>query len=431
MPEQFWPFAGFISLILVLLALDLGVFHRQAHAVTFKEALGWSAVWITLGLSFSIFVYFAYENHWFGLGIPPAKTAATALDAKHQEPHEPVADRVADPDHHDDHGGTSGELSGRKAVELYITGYIVEETLSVDNIFVMILIITFFRVPSIYQHRVLFWGILGALIMRGVMITVGAAIVHRFEAILLLFGGFLVFTAYKLLFAGDGHSDPGQSWVVRTTRKFIPVTDNYHGQAFFVRAGTHSAEAPAVPWEDPKPDPAVLAAKPGTLMITPLFLALIMIETTDLVFAVDSIPAIFGVTTDPFLVFTSNVFAILGLRSMYFALAGIMDKFGYLKYSLAAILAMIGLKMLFQTTIKLLAHSWSTPEMHWSERKVLLQLFGTSLGDLVHMFSRNLSSITLALTVIFLALGIAASLALSSSEPKKHKPTDEDALPHH
>jgi tellurite resistance protein TerC len=278
-------------------------------------------------------------------------------------------------------------------------------------------------VPSIYQHRVLFWGILGALIMRGVMITVGAAIVHRFEAILLLFGGFLVFTAYKLLFAGDGHTDPGQSWVVRTTRKFMPVTDNYHSQAFFVRAGTPAADEPAVPWEDPKPDPAVLAAKAGTLMITPLFLALIMIETTDLVFAVDSIPAIFGVTTDPFLVFTSNVFAILGLRSMYFALAGIMDKFGYLKYSLAAILAMIGLKMLFQTSIKLLAQSWSM-----SDKKVFNQLLGESLGGVVHTFSANLSSITLALTVLFLVAGVIASLTLSNSAPQK---SSDDAPPHH
>lgn len=425
MPEQFWAFAGFITLILVLLSLDLGVFHRQAHAVTFKEALGWSAVWISLGLAFSIFVYFAYENHWFGLGKPQpiAEVHAPAENPPSTEP--PKSDHEH-PDHAELHEAKQKELSGFDAVLLYLNGYIVEETLSVDNIFVMILIITFFRVPSIYQHRVLFWGILGALIMRGVMITVGAALVHRFEAILLLFGAFLVFTAYKLLFAGDGHADPGQSWVVRMTRKIIPVTSNYHLQYFWVRAGSPQAAAPALPWEDPTPDPAVDAAKVGTLMITPLFLALIMIETTDLIFAVDSIPAIFGITTDPFLVFTSNVFAILGLRSMYFALAGIMDKFGYLKYSLAAILAMIGLKMLFQTSVKLLAQYWLTNDLG-----VMKRIFGGSLGQTAHMISTNLSSITLALTVIFLALGVIVSLYFGGNGEKPEAAGKDATPPHH
>lgn len=424
MPEQFWAFAGFITLILVLLSVDLGVFHRQAHAVTFKEALGWSAVWIALGLLFSVFVYFAYENHWLGLGKAKIVASAHATsDAEHPSDTKSESHQSEDASHGDPHAQDQKEMSGTDAVLLYLNGYIVEETLSVDNIFVMILIITFFRVPSIYQHRVLFWGILGALVMRGVMITVGAALVHRFEWLLLIFGGFLVFTAYKLLFAGDGHADPGQSWVVRMTRKIVPVTSNFHLEAFFVRAGTHAAEAPALPWEDKTPDAAVSAAKAGTLMITPLFLALIMIEATDLIFAVDSIPAIFGITTDPFLIFTSNVFAILGLRSMYFALAGIMDKFGYLKYSLAAILAMIGLKMLFQTSIKLLAQGWAT-----SDKGVLNKLLGESTGALVHSFNINLSSITLALTVLFLALGVITSLLFAPSETKEPSGKEE---PHH
>jgi tellurite resistance protein TerC len=407
MPEQFWAFAGFITLILVLLSVDLGVFHREAHVVTFKEALGWSAVWISLGLSFSIFVYFAYENHWLGLGLGKP----VAAEVVHHESGAVQGEDSPAEVHGDHHGGEQKELSGLDAVLLYLNGYIVEETLSVDNIFVMILIIGFFRVPSIYQHRVLFWGILGALVMRGVMITVGAALVHRFEWILLIFGAFLVFTAYKLLFAGDGHSDPGQSWVVRMTRKIIPVTSNFHLDRFFVRASAETAESKNVPWEDPVPDAAVQATKPGALMITPLFLALIMIETTDLIFAVDSIPAIFGITTDPFLVFTSNVFAILGLRSMYFALAGIMDKFGYLKYSLAAILAMIGLKMLFQTTIKLMAQSWST-----NDAGVLKKLLGESLGASTYSITSNLSVITLVLTVLFLAAGVIASLMFGGSQ---------------
>lgn len=419
MPEQFWAFAGFITLILVLLSLDLGVFHRQAHAVSFKEALGWSAVWVALGLAFSIFVYFAYENHWLGLG----KLAAVAENHAPVEVSANSTPSSPEPHGHAElHQAKQKELSGYNAVLLYLTGYMVEETLSVDNIFVMILIIAFFRVPSIYQHRVLFWGILGALVMRGVMISVGAALVHRFEAVLLLFGAFLVFTAYKLLFAGDGHADPGQSWAVRMTRKFIPVTSNYHLQYFWLRAGTPHAAAPALPWEDPTPDAAIDAAKAGTLMITPLFLSLIMIETTDLIFAVDSIPAIFGITTDPFLVFTSNVFAILGLRSMYFALAGIMDRFGYLKYSLAAILAMIGLKMLFQTSIKLLAQYWLT-----SDLGVLKRTLGETLGQAVHVVNVNLPAITLALTVIFLALGVIVSLYFGgpsekSADGDKEKP---------
>ncbi len=427
MPEQFWAFAGFITLILVLLSVDLGVFHRQAHAVSFKEALGWSAVWIALGLLFSVFVYFAYENHWLGLGKgPPISAAHAASDSAHGEEAPKSSESKDEASHGDSHDQDQKELSGSDAVLLYLNGYIVEETLSVDNIFVMILIITFFRVPSIYQHRVLFWGILGALVMRGVMITVGAALVHRFEAILLLFGGFLVFTAYKLLAASDGHADPGQSWVVRMTRKIIPVTSNFHLEAFFVRAGTPASEAPALPWEDATPDIAVKAAKAGTLMITPLFLALIMIEATDLIFAVDSIPAIFGITTDPFLIFTSNVFAILGLRSMYFALAGIMDKFGYLKYSLSAILAMIGLKMLFQTSIKLLAQGWGTNDIG-----VLKKLLGESFGATIQSLNANLSSITLVLTVLFLAAGVIASLLFASGEPKSPDEGGSKADGHH
>jgi tellurite resistance protein TerC len=257
-----------------------------------NEALGWTAIWMSLGLAFTIFVYFGYENHWLGLG-----TAVDAVD------------------------GASND--GRSAVVKYLTGYVVEKSLSVDNVFVIAMIFSFLAVPAIYQHRVLFWGILGALVLRGAMIGLGAGLVARYHWVLYIFGGILLITAVKMLLMGDGHLDPSKNRLVRLARKWLPLTDAYHGERFIVR------------------DPASGARK-----LTPLALGLILVETTDVVFAVDSIPAIFAITADPFLVFTSNVFAILGLRSLYFALAGMMDRFRYLKLSLALVLALVGAKML-------------------------------------------------------------------------------------
>ena len=277
---------GFILFILALLALDLGVFNRKAHVISVKEALGWSALWIALGLAFSVFVYFSYENHWLGIG--------QKIDA---------VDGIVN--------------DGRTATIKYLTGYVIEKSLSVDNIFVIALIFSYFAVPAIYQHRVLFWGILGALIMRGVMIGVGATLIARFHWILYLFGAFLIVTAVKMLLMKTDHAEPGRNPIVRLTRRLFRVTDQYHEHHFIVGGA-----------------------------LTPLALALIVVETTDVVFAVDSIPAIFAITADPFLVFTSNVFAILGLRSLYFALAGMMNKFRYLKVSLAIVLAVVGVKML-------------------------------------------------------------------------------------
>ena len=315
-----WLWVGFILFVLLLLALDLGVFHRKAHVVSVREALGWSAVWIALGLTFSVFVYFAYENHWQGIG--------TGID--------PVDGAVND---------------GKKATVKYLTGYVIEKSLSVDNIFVIAMIFGFMAVPAIYQHRVLFWGILGALIMRGAMIGIGAQLIARYHWILYIFGGFLILTAIKMLLIKE-NDNPTENIVVRWTRKLFPITSRFHGQYFTVRAGSDRSHAAVVPGQEALPDTAVDAAKPGTLMLTPLAIALVLVETTDLIFAVDSIPAIFAITADPFLVFTSNVFAILGLRSLYFALAGLMDKFRYLKVSLAIILAMVGVKMLFAGPIK-------------------------------------------------------------------------------
>ena len=315
-----WIWAGFILFVLLMLALDLGVFHRKAHVVSVREALGWSAVWVSLGLAFGVFVYFSYQHHWMGLGL--------AVDA--------VDGQVND---------------GASAAVKYLTGYVIEKSLSVDNVFVIAMIFAFMAVPRIYQHRVLFWGILGALVMRGVMIAVGAELIARYHWILYVFGAFLLVTAVKMLVIRE-HSDPAQNLVVRLTKRLLPVTDNFHGEHFLVRAGSARSRKAAAPGLAARPDAAVDRAVPGTLMLTPLALALILVETTDLIFAVDSIPAIFAITADPFLVFTSNVFAILGLRSLYFALADIIDRFRFLKVSLAMVLAIVGLKMLLAESLK-------------------------------------------------------------------------------
>jgi tellurite resistance protein TerC len=265
--------------------LDLSVFHRKAHVVSVKEALAWSAVWVAMGLSFSVFVYFAYNNQWFGLG-----TVADAVD------------------------GLAND--GATATEKYLTGYVIEKSLSVDNIFVIAMIFGFFAVPPIYQHRVLFWGILGALLLRGAMIGLGAKLITEFHWVLYLFTAFLILTAIKMLFLKTEETDPNRNIVVRLTRRLFPVTARFHGEHFMVRAGAAASYESEVPGAPAAPDEVVEKAQPGTLLITPLALALVMVETTDLIFAVDSIPAIFAIPSDPFLVFTSNVFAILGLRSL-------------------------------------------------------------------------------------------------------------------
>jgi tellurite resistance protein TerC len=257
--------------IIGLLALDLGVFHKKSHSVSIKEALGWSAVWITLALLFN-----------GGLWIVEGK--AVALE--------------------------------------FLAGYLIEKSLSVDNLFVILLIFSYFRVPAAYQHKILFWGILGALIMRGILIIVGSALLAQFHWIIYIFGAFLVFTGIRMFFQDeDPDIHPEKNLFVRLFKKMYPVTHEYHGDKFFI-------------------------VQNGVKFATPLIIVLIVVEMTDLVFAVDSIPAIFAVTRDPFIVYTSNVFAILGLRSLYFALAGIMDMFHYLKYGLAIVLGFVGAKML-------------------------------------------------------------------------------------
>ncbi len=309
------PWLVFIGFVLLMLALDLGVFHRKSHVVGFKESLGWSAVWITMGLSFSMLVYFAYENHWYGLG-----NARDAVDGLIN--------------------------NGRLAATKYLTGYVVEKSLSVDNIFVIAMVFGSLAVPPRYQHRVLFWGILGALLMRGAMIGIGASLVQNFHWVLYLFGGFLILTGLKMLFLKEKEEHPENNVIVRWISRHFPITKNFHGQHFLVRAGSAGSLEAAEPGEEVIPDPVVEAAPKGKWLLTPLAVALLLVELTDLIFAVDSIPAIFAITADPFLVFTSNVFAILGLRSLYFALAGMITNFRYLKPALSMILLVVGVKML-------------------------------------------------------------------------------------
>jgi tellurite resistance protein TerC len=275
-----WMWVGFNLFVLALLALDLGVFHRKAHAVTVKEATIWSAVWISLAMLFNLGIYLFWNN------ISPASPYANG-----------------------------------DAALAFFTGYLIEKSLSVDNIFVFVLIFSYFRVPAKYQHRVLFWGILGALVMRGILILVGAALIEEFHWIIWIFGAFLIFTGVRMAFHKNEELHPEDNPLVRLIRRFMPVTESYEGARFFVRDA-------------------------GKLLATPLFLVLLIVESTDLIFALDSIPAIFAVTQDPFIVYTSNVFAILGLRSLYFLLAGVMDKFYYLKLGLAVVLTFVGVKML-------------------------------------------------------------------------------------
>jgi tellurite resistance protein TerC len=275
-----------------------------------------------MGLAFAVFVYFAYDGQWLGLG-----TVADAVD------------------------GLAND--GARAMEKYLTGYVVEKSLSVDNIFVIAMIFGFFAVPPLYQHRVLFWGILGALLLRGAMIGLGAKLIAELHWVLYFFAVFLILTAIKMLFFKTEHTDPNRNVVVRLTRRLFPVTARFHREHFVVRAGTPASYESEIPGSPAVPDDVVEAARPGTLLLTPLALALVMVETTDVIFAVDSIPAIFAITGDPFLVFTSNVFAILGLRSLYFALAGMVDKFRYLKVSLALVLMLVGVKMLLAEWLKL------------------------------------------------------------------------------
>ena len=282
-----WLWLGFTALVVVLLVLDLGVFHRNAHEVTLREASVWTVVWITLGLSFTGLVYLIYDGHWFGAEL----------------------------------ANGNGSTSAGQAALLYVTGYVLEKSLSVDNIFVISVIFRTFRVESRYRHRVLFWGIIGAIVLRAAMILGGAWLVHRFAWVFYVFGLYLAYTGVKLFLDKGAEADPETSAFIRMARRFLPVAREDHG--------AH-----------------LLARENGRQVLTRLGLVLIAVEGTDVIFALDSIPAILAITTDSFIVFTSNIFAILGLRSLYFILEGMMGRFRHLQVALAFVLVFIGVKML-------------------------------------------------------------------------------------
>jgi tellurite resistance protein TerC len=300
MTDNPWIWIGFNAFVLLMLALDLGVFHRKAHVVTFKESIAWTVAWVTLALIFNLGI-----THYMG---------------------------------------------SQKGLEFF-TGYVIEKSLSVDNVFVFALLFSYFAVPPIYQHKVLFWGILGALVMRAIMIFLGAALIAKFAWIIYVFGAFLILTGIKMIVKREEEIHPERNPLVRWFKKFMPVTSDYRGDRFFVKEN-------------------------GVRMATPLFVVLLLVEFSDVIFAVDSIPAIFAVTKDPFIVYTSNVFAILGLRSLYFALAGVLDKFHYLKIGLGFVLSFVGVKML-------LAHSAWKIDTHISLGVIVLILTASVVASLM------------------------------------------------
>ncbi len=290
MQTNIWFWVAFNVFVLAMLALDLGVFHRHSHKVSIKEASIWTVVWISLSLAFNLGLYF---------------------------------------------------YAGPTVALEFLGGYLLEKSLSVDNIFVFVLIFSYFKVPAAYQHRVLFWGILSALVLRGAMILIGAALISRFEFLISIFGAFLVFTGIRMAFHGSEDINTESNPVVGWLRRFMPITNEYHGDKFTI-------------------------VEAGQRIATPMLVVLLLIESSDVIFAVDSIPAVFGITKDPFIVYTSNIFAILGLRSLYFLLAGVIDRFHYLKLGLAVVLTFVGVKMLAESLSPyFMDHAFHMP-IQWS-----------------------------------------------------------------
>jgi tellurite resistance protein TerC len=317
---------GFFTIYIGVLALDLVVLHRESKVMHVRQALGWTAVWVAVALSFAGLVYGVYEYQWFGWN-------ASGEDAP----------------------------NGAEAAIQYVTGYLLEWSLSVDNIFVIAIIFTFMKIPTQFQYRVLFWGIVGAIVLRGAMIAAGSALIHAFDWTFYLFGAILLYSAARMLKSEEEQFDPSKSVLVRLARRVYPVTDKLDGERFFTMVD-------------------------GKRAATPLFVTLLLVDFADVVFAVDSIPAIFAVTQEPFIVFTSNAFAILGLRSLYFAIAGLMMMFKYIKFSLIFILGFVGVKMMLHHHL-----------------------------DIPH-------AISLGVIVGFLAIGIFASLWSTRREQRTQQP---------
>lgn len=289
---DYWYFyAGFIVFVLAVLALDLGVFHKKAHEVSFKESSIWTTIWISMAFVFS---YLFYHFALYKFSTAPRYLAIPGFDP--------------------------GLQAKNSALE-FLTGFVVEKSLAIDNIFVFAVVFAYFGIPKIYQHRVLFWGILGALLFRAIFIALGSVLME-YEWVVMFFGGLLILTGIKMFFAGTEEKDLSKNIVIRGLQKIFRIHPKIEGQHFFIK-------------------------KENLLFVTPLFLALVFLELSDIIFAVDSVPAIFAITKEPLIVFTSNIFAILGLRSMYFMLAGVMDRFVYIKYGLASVLLFVGLKMVY------------------------------------------------------------------------------------
>ena len=347
--HPFWVWALFFSIVLVALFVDIGIVNRKAHVPSRKETVGWSIVWVSLALLFNVFIYWQVGNHYgdWNLALAQAK--------------------------------------------LFLTGYLIELSLSVDNLFVFLLIFSFFKVPKQFQHRVLFWGIMGALVLRMIMIFAGAELVERFHWIIYLFGAFLVYTGLMMFRNNEDNFEPHESAVVKLATKYIRISKHYEGDKFFV-------------------------VKDGVRTGTLLLLVLITVEFTDLVFAVDSIPAIFGITTDRFLVYTSNIFAILGLRTFYFLLADIADRFHLLKYGLAFILTFIGVKMLLPLIVG----------------GLLLLLGEGSTGAFADLLRRyqahdeEIKQMVINISLSVVVLSIAASIVLSLIFPKTEKAANDE-----
>ena len=357
-PERLFLWVAFNVFVFGMLVLDLGFFHRKAHAVSIREAAVWSAVWIALALLFNSGIYFVWGQE--------------------------------------------------KALE-FLTGYVIEKSLSVDNLFVFLMIFHYFATPAIYQHRVLFWGILGALLMRAIFIATGAALLENFHWMIYVFGGFLIVTGIRMLLQGDHKLQPDKNPAVRLFRRLVPMTDEYHDQRFFVR-------------------------KAGKYLATPLLLVLVVVETTDVIFAVDSIPAIFALTRDPFIVYTSNVFAILGLRALYFLLAGVMEMFRFLKFGLSFVLCFVGAKMVIVDVFVipigvslgvvsgiLILSVLSSMIAEWQERGVLLDKVGlglllkqTGAIEARPLFTRGNLSVYVALATVTLALATVKWVTVGS-----------------
>ncbi len=330
--EYWWIYGLFLIFILAMLALDLGVFHKESHVVEFKEALAWSVVWVILALAFNVGFYYYAES------------------------------RVDIPD------GVAGELGLQ-----FLTGYILEKSLSVDNIFVFVLVFGYFAIPAKYRHRVLFYGILGALVFRAIFISVGSVLM-QFQFIIYIFGAFLIITGFKMFFVDNEGIEPEKNFLIRLFKRFIPVTHKIEGEKFFLK-------------------------QDGKLFATPLLIALLFLEATDIIFAIDSVPAIFAVTKEPLIVFTSNIFAILGLRAMYFMLAGVIDKFHLLKAGLAVVLVFVGVKMVLHAP-------------------AMAELVGLTDGSKGY-------KVPITYSLGFISVVILTSVILSLLFPKKKKPETE------